>query len=255
MVAAGVLSAALALFVPGTGTGAAHHELPAIIAAQVDSGQFRAAEASIATALAGNGLHPQVRRELEFQRERMRRILLDFTLDADAVKARLRRDIPDLRDDEFAAWDANGLLERQVIDGRVLYFKRSPSNLFRLSDAARARRAMDAKPTDGPMETANAHHREVIDAVRGTGSASVAPRRLQVTQSLTVEADAVPAGETLAPGFPIRVHCRASRNGSASSRASPRRTRSRRNPRCSARCTSKSRPSQASRRSFRSPTN
>ena len=202
LVAAGVLSAALALFVPGTGTGAAHHELPAIIAAQVDSGQFRAAEASIATALAGNGLHPQVRRELEFQRERMRRILLDFTLDADAVKARLRRDIPDLRDDEFAAWDANGLLERQVIDGRVLYFKRSPSNLFRLSDAARARRAMDAKPTDGPMETANAHHREVIDAVRGTGSASVAPRRLQVTQSLTVEADAVPAGETLRAWIP-----------------------------------------------------
>ena len=172
------------------------------IAAQVESGQFRAAETAIAALLARTNLETATRRELEFQRERMRRILLDFTLDAEAVKARLERDIPDLRDDEFAAWDAHGLFERQVIDGRVLYFKRSPSNLFRLSAAARARRAVDAPFKDGSMESANAHHREVVDAVRKSGSSSAAPRRLQVTQSLTVDADAVPAGETVRAWIP-----------------------------------------------------
>ena len=122
-------------------TAIAGEPVLATVAAQVDSGQFRAAQATIAQSLAGKELDAASRRDLEFQRERMRRILLDFTLDADAVKARLRRDIPDLRDAEFAEWDARGLFERQVIDGRVLYFKRSPSNLFRLSAAARARRA------------------------------------------------------------------------------------------------------------------
>ena len=173
-----------------------------VVASQVDSGQFRAAETAIAQALARADIDTATRRDLEFQRERMRRILLDFTLDADAVKARLRRDIPDLRDSEFADWDARGLLERQVIDGRVLYFKRSPSNLFRLGADARARRANDAPATDGPMESANAHHREVVDAARLTKASSVAPRRGRVTQSLTVEADAVPAGETVRAWIP-----------------------------------------------------
>jgi transglutaminase-like putative cysteine protease len=173
-----------------------------VVVAQVDSGQFHAAEAAIAQFLARTDVDAATRRDLEFQRERMRRILLDFTLDSDAVKARLRRDIPDLRDSEFADWDARGLIERQVIDGRVLYFKRAPSNLFRLGADARARRAVAATPTDGPMEVANAHHREVVDAARRTHSTSVAPRRLEVTQSLTVNADAVPAGETVRAWIP-----------------------------------------------------
>lgn len=190
------------LFLP-RGVDAAGAPSPAtVIAGQVDSGQFRAAETAIAASLARTDLDTAARRELEFQRERMRRILLDFTLDAEAMKARLERDIPDLRDDEFAAWDAHGLFEHQVIDGRVLYFKRSPSNLFRLSAAARARRAVDAPFKDGSMESANAHHREVVDAVRSTRSSSVAPRRLQVTQSLTVDADAVPVGETVRAWIP-----------------------------------------------------
>ena len=181
---------------------AAEGSILPLIEAQVDSGQFRAAETAIAQSLTGTDLDAAARHDLEFQRERMRRILLDFTLDAEAVKARLKRDIPDLGDAEFADWDARGWLERQVIDGKLLYFKRAPSNLYRLSAEARARRREDTPFKDGPMESANAHHREVVDAVRDARSASVAPRRLRVTQSLTVDADAVPAGEIVRAWIP-----------------------------------------------------
>ena len=100
----------------------------------------------------------------------MRRIRLDFSLTAEDAQARLRRQIPDLTPAEFAAWDAAGLLEHQVIDGRTLYFNRAPSNLFRLSEAAVKRRSSTTPPwTDGPMETANAHHREVRDQALKTG--------------------------------------------------------------------------------------
>src|SRR3546814_7159139 len=98
----------------------------------------------------------------------MRRILLDFTLDESEVEARVRKQIPDLTDAEFAKWRDAGLFERQVIDGRTLYFNRSPSNLFRLSDEALARRDPAARPiTDGPMESLNAHQR----AIRGAALA------------------------------------------------------------------------------------
>ena len=174
---------------------------PSQVVAAVDAGHFAQAESLIAAGLADPGVDSEARRSLEFQRERMRRILLDFTLDAPAVKTQLRKQIADLRDDEFVRWDAAGLLERQVIDSHTLYFNRAPSNLFRLSEEARARRTHPTAIVDGPMEAANAHHREVVDASAG-GASTRGVRRIRVTQSLTVDADAVPAGETVRAWIP-----------------------------------------------------
>jgi transglutaminase-like putative cysteine protease len=170
---------------------------------QIDAGHFKEAEASITAALAQPNLAPAQQQTLLFQRERMRRILLDFKLDADAVKTRLRQQIPDLTDAEFAKWDAAGLLEKQVIDGRTLYFNRAPGNLFRLSAEARARRTDPAPFNDGPNEVLNDHHRAIRAAAIRTGSSSVLPMREEVTQTLTVNADAVPAGETLRAWLPF----------------------------------------------------
>src|SRR5688572_2709117 len=174
------------------------------VQALVDAGQFNAAEARISKTLAQPSLSHNERDALAFERERMRRILLDFSLTADDAQARLRRQIPDLSSTEFAAWDAAGLIEHRVIDGRTLYFNRAPSNLFRLSEAAVKRRSSSTPPwTDGPNEVANAHHREVRDQSLATGKHGVAPRRVRVTYSLTVNPDAVPNGETLRAWLPF----------------------------------------------------
>jgi len=69
---------------------------PAALVAAIDAGDFAAARHTITTALAEPGLDATRRAALEFQRERMRRIELDFTLDAATLKARLRKLIPDL---------------------------------------------------------------------------------------------------------------------------------------------------------------
>ena len=170
----------------------------------IDAGHFKDAAARITSALAASSLATEQHEQLAFERERMRRILLDFTLTADDAQARLRRQIPDLTPAEFAAWDAAGLLEHQVIDGRTLYFDRAPSNLFHLSPAALARRK-SPKPawTDGPMERANAHHHDVRKEALATGKRSVAPRHVRVTYSITVKPDAAPSGETLRAWLPF----------------------------------------------------
>lgn len=185
-----------AAFASGTG--------PALtpIIAQIDAGHFQAAETAIRNDLATPGLAADTREALLFQRERMRRILLDFTLSADDVKTRVRKQIPDLGDAEFDKWNAAGLFEHQVIDGRTLYFKRSPANLFRISAEARARRKDQAPFNDGPMEALNDYQRAVYKAALAEHRSSVLPRRLRMTQSLTVKADAVPAGETVRAWIP-----------------------------------------------------
>ena len=176
---------------------------PPGIVAQVDAGDFAGAEAAIAAALADPALDPDRRSALEFQRERMRRILMDFRLDEAAAKARLRRDIPDLGDEEFARWDQAGLIEARVIDGERRWFNRGPSNLFRISAEARERKATPLDFYDSPLEFAHPHHAEVREAALASGEQAVAPRRVRITQSLTVKPDVVPDGETLRAWLPF----------------------------------------------------
>ena len=168
----------------------------------VDAGQFDAAEAAITIALADPSLDASTRESLAFERERMRRILLDFTLDENALKAQLRKQIPDLTDVEFAHWKSQGLFEQQLIDGRVLYFNRAASNLFRLNDEALTRRSEQTPLRDGPMEAANAHHHEILAAANAGHARGLASRKLKITQSLSVHADEVPAGEMVRAWIP-----------------------------------------------------
>ncbi|MEO7068500.1 MAG: transglutaminase domain-containing protein [Rhodanobacter sp.] len=174
----------------------------ATIVTLVDAGQFDAAKTDIDAALNDTTLSAAARQALLFQRERMRRIAIDFSLDADQLKARVRQQIPDLSDAEFSTWDAHGLFEHMVIDGRLRYFKRAPGNLFRLSPEAVTRRKVQTPFDDDPMEVLNQHHRDVYNAALSTQQSSVLPRRIQVTQSLTVKADAVPAGQTVRAWIP-----------------------------------------------------
>lgn len=199
--AACLLALLLAAPLASASTRVDHPPVDAIIA-QIDAGHFKAADAAIGNALTTSKLSADSKTALTFQRERMRRILLDFTLSADDVKARVRKEIPDLTDAEFAKWNAAGLFEHQVIDGRTLYFKRSPGNLFRLSPEAVARRAVQTPIGDGPMEALNERQRAIYHAALTEQRSSVLPRRLRMTQILTVKADAVPAGETVRAWIP-----------------------------------------------------
>ena len=172
------------------------------VTASIDAGHFKEANAAIDSALAQPDMSAEARQALEFQRERMRRIRLDFPITEPEAKAKLRELIPDMTDAEFAGWKASNQLEHMVIDGVPYYFSRSVSNLFRVSPEATARRATPATRNDGPMESANPYHDEALAQARATGKSSVAPRRVRVTQSIIVNADAVPAGEVVRAWIP-----------------------------------------------------
>lgn len=179
---------------------------PAQVIAMIDAGQFEAATAAIDHAVGDKALGAEQRKAYEFQRERMRRIRLDFSLDQEQLKARLGKQIANLSDADLADWTARGMLERQWIDGQAWYFNRAPGNVFLLSDDARARRGEHKPRTSSPLETASAYHRQARDAARDGQSNSVLPHRLRITQTLTVNADAVPAGKTVRAWVPWPRH-------------------------------------------------
>lgn len=187
---------------PGTDKG----DVPTI-AGLVTAGQFREATAGIDAALKQASLPAATRKALEFQRERMRRMREDFSLTAADVEARVRKQIPDLTATEFERWDDNGLFEHMYIDGKRLYFNRSPSNLFHLGAAARARSSVPIRFADSGLsqqftQEVTAYDSEVIQRARTTSRSNVLPQRVRVTQSVTVDADAVPAGKIIRAWIP-----------------------------------------------------
>ena len=187
-------------------TDAVSDELPTIVGL-VTAGQFREAGVRIDTALQQPGAPAAILAALRFQRARMQRMREDFSLTADEVKARVRKQIPYLTDTEFGDWDADGLFEHMYIDGSRMYFARSPSNLFHLSAEARARSKVPMLFADSGLSkqfTAQItdYDGDVIRRARTTGRSSVLPQRVRVTQSVTVDADAVPAGKTIRAWIP-----------------------------------------------------
>ena len=174
------------------------------VVADVDAGRFAAADARISTLLATIDGHAPAAEALAFERERMRRIRIDFPLRAADVQARLREQIPDYADTDFTRWDSAGLLEKQVIDGETFYFASAVSNLFRLAPDAAKRRSPDFKPrADGPLYALHPYHRQLREDALATSRNSLAPNRVRVTYTLTVNADAVPAGETVRAWLPF----------------------------------------------------
>lgn len=173
----------------------------------VSTGQFDAAEKRIDTDLQQPDLSAATRRVLEFQRERMARVHYDFSLDADQLEAKVREKIPDLSAADFARWNARGLFESMLIDGQRRYFKRAPANLFHISAEARARaRDLEAVADSGLPKAVQGMYldfdRKTINAALDHGRSSVLPQRVRVTQTVTVDADAVPAGKVLRAWIP-----------------------------------------------------
>lgn len=196
-----------ALAFSGIPAAPTHDAALRVVVGLVSVGQFHAANARIDAALKRPGLPESTRTALNFQRERMRRIRQDFNLSAAQVKAQVRTRIPGLTDAQFDRFDAHGFIEHMAIDGKRVYFDRSASGLFHLSAEARALRTTPWTSTSSGfprkvIEKMADYDRRIIDAASASGHSSVLGQRVKVTQTVTVDADAVPAGKTVRAWIP-----------------------------------------------------
>lgn len=138
------------------------------------------------------------RQQLLFEVERMRRIEMEFTLRREELLASIQRYIPDATEADVEQWDKAGLLESKVIDGERRFFGKTAYNLVHISDAAAARTPDYRRFTDkAPLYELHPHHQEIISAEEPVR------RRIRISYSLSVDPDAVPAGETVRAWLPF----------------------------------------------------
>ena len=126
------------------------------------------------------------------------RIKVDFNRTEDSVRNYIAKYIPDVTDEQMRAWEESGALECMLIDGEKRYFRNAGPNLFRIDSACRAVKARLEGETQSSSNDANMINLpEIIRSVKSTNQSIVAPKHMRVTYTLTVNANAVPAGEII----------------------------------------------------------
>lgn len=137
------------------------------------------------------------------------RISVDFSLSEEQINARLQKVMGDFTPEKKTQWENEGLLEYRMINGEKRYFNRAATNL-RLLLAHRER--MQNPSADIRPDATDSFRIELAKrAISGNaGGQPVHPVNIRIKYTLTVDADAVPAGENIRCWlpFPKESHAR-----------------------------------------------
>jgi transglutaminase-like putative cysteine protease len=123
------------------------------------------------------------------------RIELDFPFNETEIDQELNKRIGQFTSEEKSKWEKTNWLEWRIINGEKRYFNRAPSNLglIRSFYTERSRRdSLDA--TDPEIEYRKKHTQSIIKASENLPE-PVIPVNMTINYTITVDADAVPAGE------------------------------------------------------------
>ncbi len=132
------------------------------------------------------------------------RLLVDFCKDEKSVLDYIHRYIPNVTDEQMRAWEKTGALELRIIDGEKRYFQNAAPNLFRIDDACRAIKLKKDGESLSASEKADIENLPKIIANAPSSKSHLAePKKMKVRYTLTVKADAVPAGETIRCWLPF----------------------------------------------------
>ncbi|QIA07879.1 transglutaminase-like domain-containing protein [Draconibacterium halophilum] len=135
--------------------------------------------------------------KFQIQLETISRLRKEFPYTRADVKERLSEYYPNLTAEELDKWEEEKQLEMRVIDGEKRYFSRAVSNFFRLNEAAgKIKDAKNGKAYDGVED----FQQTVIPQWFEKGIEPQKPfnkQQIKVNYSITLDANAVPAGEVV----------------------------------------------------------
>jgi hypothetical protein len=125
------------------------------------------------------------------------RIPLDFSLDEKQVTEKLKNIPGGISIADKIAWEKNGWLECRRVNGQKKYFNRAVSNLELIRDFNLTRNKRDSSiAAEESILWRKTHTGEIIKSTSLNGD-TVLPVRLKIDFTITLEPDAVPAGEVV----------------------------------------------------------
>lgn len=150
------------------------------------------------------GVNEMMQKEFEITAAKMKRIQLDFSKTEEDIRRELAPYFPDLSDEHLREWEKDGKLEMRLIDGTRKYFRNAVPNFFRLDSAAQNIRAKkEGEWVDPLKQICLEHTTELVNRAQSDKKLLDLNYNYQIDFSITVDADAIPAGETLKCWMPF----------------------------------------------------
>ncbi len=170
----------------------------------MEKGQFDMAETKINKKIISGTLDPLQRIELENKKEIMRRTAMDFNKSREDILPYIEQYYPDVSDRQIRAWEESKALEYMIINGEKKYFARAARNLFRIDKEAKARKTeVDGRQKDRLDAFLEEYIPALLGDLREQGEITGKAHKMKFTYTLTVDADAVPDGETVRCWLPF----------------------------------------------------
>ena len=171
----------------------------------IKAGQLSKAKAAVKHELAHNDSLSQYESLIMKQQlSRINVILDDYCYTYEEMFARLKKDIPDLSQEDVRNWEADTSLEYHLVDGKKMYYVAFPYNLFKLCKEAEQRRVKDnGKPRRKKKYDHIKHKKAVIREAEKTGFPYVLPKRVKVCMTFFEKADGIPDGTVIRGWLPV----------------------------------------------------
>ena len=145
-----------------------------------------------------NDLSPIEKYELDFQKDRLRRIKLDFQKTADDMLNYIHKYYPDANESDLKKWEDAGSLEYKIIDGKKFYFNRAQGNLFRVNkDAKKQKEKIDGETISELNKYLSTYIPEAVNESKEKKKNLVKKVTHKLNYTVTVEPNAVPDGEVI----------------------------------------------------------
>ncbi|HUX93615.1 MAG TPA: transglutaminase-like domain-containing protein [Ignavibacteriaceae bacterium] len=165
---------------------------------QIKAGNFSKAERLINEVLSGDKINTVEKYDLNFQIDKMHRIMLDFNKTDEDINSALKKYYPNLNKKMIESWEADKSLEMKFINGKKYFFRNAVPNLFRINLLAKKhKKEVDGIIVDPLKVFLKAHIPEWINESRKSKKVFANPVTMKITYTLTVDSNAVPAGEVI----------------------------------------------------------
>ncbi len=153
----------------------------------LESGRFKEAEEVLAANVDQGA--PDARRARLETLDIIHRMRIEYSLDAEALLAKVRKSIPDATAQEVERWASASRARFRMVDGRKFFFQREPQNIFLFSEEAKSRRA---KAGNAPAEAKwklTDHLRAIVEEAERSGQVEVQPIHHLFTHTLTIHSN------------------------------------------------------------------
>lgn len=180
--------------------------------ALMKAGKFQAAE-TLLTASDAKATADALRTRAELV-DILHRTRIEYSLDAEGLLAKVRKSIPDATAQEVERWAKESKARYRMIDGKKLFFRREPQNIFLFNEEARQRRAKAGNaPAKAKWQLTN-HLAAIVAEAERTGAVELAPVKHRITHTLTLRPNhpAVKAGSLVRVWLPFPQEYRQQRD-------------------------------------------